>query len=281
MGLDNGELICGRFPDGEVSVTLGEDVKNKEVVIIGSTQPPAENLIELLLTLDTVVHNGARKVSIAVPYLGYAKSDVEKISGQSISSRALINTIEALGGKKLKDILVMNLHSIRLEKFFKTPVMHVSFINGLAENFKSLKNFEIVSPDEGGVARAKEFAGYLGKKNIVTIKKNRLSHTNVEVLQITGNVKDLNVVVVDDMVQSGGTILSAAKSLRKNGANDIYVASVHMDYGGGGWKKLDRSNLIKKIITTDSIKPVEGLSKKFEIVNVAPALKKAIFSLRS
>ncbi len=277
--LDNGKLEIGRFPDGEVSVVLGEDVKNKDVVIIGSTHPPAENLIELLLTLDAVVHHEVRKIKFVIPYLGYAKSDIEKVPGQSISSRAVINMIEALGGKKLEAIAVINIHSDRAEKFFKTQFAHISLIEELAENFKYLKNFVIVSPDEGGIERAKEFASFLDKKDIVTIKKNRLSHTNVKVLEISGNVDGTNAVIVDDMVQSGGTILSAARTLKKNGAKDIYVASIHMDYAAGGWKKLDRSVLIKRVVTTDSIKPLKGLSKKFKIVSIAPILKQAIFSM--
>ncbi|KKQ92479.1 MAG: Ribose-phosphate pyrophosphokinase [Candidatus Woesebacteria bacterium GW2011_GWA2_40_7] len=277
LGLDNGDLIIGRFPDREVSVVLNEDVKNKNVVVIGSTEPPAENLVELLLSIDTVFHHGAKSITVVIPYLGYSKSDMEKVPGQSVSSRVLVNLIESIGGMKLK-IIAVDLHSKRIVKFFKVPLRHISLIKELAERFKYLKNLSIVSPDEGGVNRAMEFAKYLGQKKIVRIRKNRISPTSVKILEVLGDVKDKNVVLVDDMVQSGGTTITATATLKENGAKNIYVASVHMDYSGGGWKKLEKSKLIKKVITSNSVKPPSHLPKKFEIIDIAPALETVISS---
>jgi len=275
LKLDNADLETGRFPDGEVMVVLKENVKDQEVVVIGGTEPPAENLMELLLTLDTVNRHGAKKIKLIIPYLGYGKSDREKVPGQPVSARVLINLIESIGGPNL-NITGIDIHSAAVEKFFSVPLTKISLMKELAKKFEGLENFEIVSPDEGGVERAKEFAGFLGKTAIVTIRKNRLTPTSVKILEIDGDVSGKNVVIVDDIVQSGGTILEALKVLKEKGAKDIYLAVTHMDYAGGGWEKLTRTDLVKKVVTTNTIKPVDNLPSKFEVVDVASAILRMI-----
>lgn len=276
LKLDNADLETGRFPDGEVMVVLKENVKDQEVVVIGGTEPPSENLIELLLTLDTVNRHEAKKINLIIPYLGYGKSDREKVPGQPISARVLINLIESIGGPNLR-ITGIDIHSPAVEKFFSIPLIKISLMKELAKKFEGLENFEVVSPDEGGVERAKEFAGFLGKNEIVTILKNRLSPTSVKILEVDRDISGKNIVIVDDIVQSGGTILEAAKVLKEKGAKDIYLAVTHMDYAGGGWKKLEESDLIEKIVTTNTIKPLDNLSSKFDVMDIASALSSAIF----
>lgn len=274
--LENGKLTIGRFPDGEISMVLKTDVSGREVTLIGSTQPPAENLMELLFALDLIAEKGASKITCFLPYLGYSKSDREKVPGQTVSSRVTAKLFETVGGDKL-NVIALDVHSSEVESYFKVPLKNISMMGPLAERFKNIDNLSIVSPDEGGVKRAKEFAGFLDKE-VVTINKKRLSDNEVKILEVSGDVSGKNVVIVDDMVQSGGTILEAAKALREKGAKDIFLAVTHMDYPGGGWKKLADDNLIKKIVTTNSIKPVDNLPEKYEIIDIAPILQRLILS---
>jgi ribose-phosphate pyrophosphokinase len=276
LGLANGVIQIGRFPDGEVSVVLKEDVKGKEVLIIGGTEPPSDNLMELLLSIDTVSRHGAKTVNVLIPYLGYGKSDREKVKGQPISSRVLINLIESIGGRSL-NVTVLDIHSKKVEDFFTVPHKNVSLMKTLSAKYIKEKDFKIVSPDEGGIERAKEFAGFLGLNEIITIKKERLADSAVKILRVSGKVKGKNLIIVDDMVQSGGTIEEAVRVLKEKGAEKISLAVTHMVYSAGGWQKMADNVNIDRVVTTNTIKPLNNLPAKFEVVNIAPFLSSAIF----
>lgn len=271
--VDTGNLKVGRFPNGEVSAVLETDVRNKEVVLVGSTGAPAENLIELFWALETIVRNGAEKVSLVIPNFGYAKSDKEKVKGQSLSARAILNILESLGDGKLNLITSINIHSQRVVDASGVSFKSVSAMNLLAEYFKGKPDLAIVSPDDGGVDRALEFASFLGINDIAIIEKNRVWNNPVKVVSITGEVEGRDCVIVDDRVESGDTIEAAVSALRSKKAGNIFVASVHMDYLGGGYLKLDGNENVSKILTTNTTLPVEGLSNKFEIVDITSIIR--------
>jgi len=271
--VDSGNLTVGRFPNGEVSAVLDTDVKNKEVVLIGSTGAPAENLIELFWALETIVRNGAESVSLVIPNFGYAKSDKEKVKGQSLSARAILNILERLGESKLNLITSIDIHSQRVIDASVVPFKNISAMGILAEHFKDRRDLAIVSPDGGGAERAREFASFLGVKDIAVIEKNRVWNSPVKVVSITGEVEGRDCVIVDDRVESGDTIEAAVDALRSKKAGNIFVASVHMDYLGGGYLKLDKNENVYKILTTNTTIPVSGLSNKFEIIDVTSLIK--------
>jgi len=276
FGLDSGNLKLGRFPNGEVSAVLDADVRNKEVVLIGSTGAPAENLIELFWALETIVRNGAEKVSLVIPNFGYAKSDKEKVKGQSLSARAILNILEGLGEGKLNLITSINIHSQRVIDASKVPFKNISAMNLLADYFKSNPELAIVSPDGGGEERTREFAAFLGIKDIAIIEKNRVWNSPVKVVSVTGEVEGRDCVIVDDRVESGDTIEAAVDALKAKKAGNIFVASVHMDYLGGGYLKLDKNENVFKVLTTNTTAPIQGLSTKFEIVDVSSVINQIV-----
>ncbi len=274
FGLENGRVEIGRFPDGEVSVVLREDVSGKEVFVIGSTEPPAENLMELLFIIHKVCNNGADKVTAIIPYFGYSRGDREAKKGEVVSAGAVSRAITAVGGKKL-EVASIDLHSHEISGFFDIPFKEISLIANLASRFLEDEGLTIVAPDSGALARAEKFARVLGVKEVVSIQKERLSPDRVEIKEITGDVGK-NVVIVDDMVQTGGTILEVAQKLKEKGAQKISVAATHMVYAAGGWKRLAESDLITKIVTTNTIAPPANLPNKFELIDIAPVLKETI-----
>ena len=271
FGLTNAKVEIGRFPDGEVSVVLKEDVRDREVFIIGSTESPAENLIELTFLIQKSFADGVKKVTAVIPYFGYSRGDREAKEGEVASAQAAARIIQSVAKENFK-IVCFDLHSPRIPGFFTHIFQEISIIEELSRKFLDLPELSIVAPDEGASGRAMKFAEILGIKDIVKAEKKRISETKVEITNLTGQIKE-RAVIVDDMVQTGGTILETAKILREKGAKEIFVAVTHMVYAAGGWKKLAESDLITRIVTTDTISPPERLSPKFEIVSILPVLK--------
>lgn len=268
-----GNLHFGRFANGEVSAVLDANVKNKKVVLIGSTGAPAENLIELFWGLETIARNGAAKVVVFIPNFGYAKSDKEKVKGQSLSASAILKVLKVLGNNTV-EVATINIHSETILKTSVLSIKDISVIGLLASKFKENKNLAIVSPDDGGVKRAYEFANFLNIKEIVTVTKQRVWDSAVKVVNINGEVNGKDCVVVDDRVESGDTIQACVKTLVEKGAQNIFVSTVHMDYGGGGYLKLSRNKSILKVITTNTTKPPTDIPNKIEIVDISKVIKK-------
>jgi ribose-phosphate pyrophosphokinase len=271
--LDNGVLNIGRFPDGEISIALEENVKNKEVTVIGSTESPADNLLELILLIDAVLQKGAEKITVIIPYFGYARSDK---NGQSAVSNAktIVKVLESIGDKKCT-FIILDPHSENLKSYFTSPYIKISKIHELANRFTGESDATIIAPDYGSKESAEEFAREINSKNIVVVEKKRLENSEVKVVSVSGNTTS-KAIIVDDMISSGNTILETAKMLKTKGVEDIFVAVTHMIYTAGGWQKLADSPLIKRVFMTDTIAPPEKLPSKFEIVSINPILEKII-----
>jgi len=265
--LAEGKCLISHYKDGEILVHIDENIKGKKVFVLGSTFPPAENTLELIILINTLKENGAKKIIVLMPYFGYGKQDKMKYSGDAMSAKLMANIIDLAGADK---IIALDLHSEMAGSYFK-KLKHLSAVDTLAAYFKNigLKKTVIISPDKGGIERAKRFASCLKIKKIVVIEKYRPKVDENKVIKIKGRVKGRNIIIVDDMTQTGGTLIESAKALKKEGAGDIYIALTHLVPTGPAIKNLEKDRNIKKIVVTDSIKLPPGLykSKKFEIIS--------------
>jgi len=265
--LAGGKCLISHYKDGEILVHIDENIKGKKVFVLGSTFPPAENTLELIILINTLKENGAKKIIVLMPYFGYGKQDKMKYSGDAMSAKLMANIIDLAGADK---IIALDLHSEMAGSYFK-KLKHLSAVDTLAAYFKNigLKKTVIISPDKGGIERAKRFASCLKIKKIVVIEKYRPKVDENKVIKIKGRVKGRNIIIVDDMTQTGGTLIESAKALKKEGAGDIYIALTHIVPTGPAIKNLEKDRNIKKIVVTDSIKlpPRIYKSKKFKIIS--------------
>ncbi len=274
-GLQIGRADIKKFADGEISVLIKEKVKDKEIYVLGSSFPPADNLLELLILIHTLKVNGAKKIKLIIPYFGYAKADHIDPLGSTLAAKLMVKLIEQTG---VDEIIAIDLHSILVEKFFKKPLIHLSAIPILADYFKKkrIKNLAIASPDFGGIKRANKFAKILKINQIITIKKYRPAFDMVKVQQILGEVKGKNIIIVDDMIQSGKTIIKAVQALKKKGAKDIYVAVSHLVFSGPSIPLLTKNKSIKQVVFTDSILSKSKLPLKFKKLTITNLISSII-----
>jgi len=265
--LAKGKCLISHYKDGEILVHIDENIKGKKVFVLGSTFPPAENMLELIILINTLKENGAKEIIVLMPYFGYGKQDKIKYSGDAMSAKLMANIIEFAGADK---IIALDLHSEMAGSYFKR-LKHISAVDILAAYFKDigLKKIVIISPDKGGRQRAEQFAGNLGIKKIVVIKKYRPKVDENKVIKIKGQVRGRNIIIVDDMTQTGGTLIESVKALKKIGAADIYIALTHIVPTGPAIKNLEKERNIKKIVVTDSIRlPLKIYkSKKFKVIS--------------
>ncbi len=273
FGLTSGDIRIGSFSGGEVSLSIKEDVKGQDVFIVGSINAPAENLIELLFTIDTVNRLGAENVTVVIPYFGYSRAIKEKYPGESVSAETTAKLIDAVGGGNLK-VISLDVHSNEISRFFKS-FENISTLDIFAERSTSFGDFTVVAPDKGAAERAKELAKKINCEKVAVVQKERAEDGSVTVKGIEGNVTD-RVLMIDDIIDSGGTILKGAEFLKSRGASEIHIAVTHMVWQGGGYKILADSGLVTKIYTTDTINPPAFVPEKIEILSVAPLLQKII-----
>ncbi len=272
--LRQGRCRFGHFIDGEVMFYLDEPVRNKPCFVLGNTGPPADNLLSMFTIVNTLKINGAKPIISVVPYLGYARSDRDKPL-QPINSKLFAEFLKQAGASQ---IICLDLHSKLNIKYFTIPLTHLSALPLMADIYQSLNipNLTIATPDLGGLDRAKLFAKALGFKDVVVIEKYHPSIQSTVPLKITGDVNNKNVILVDDMIQSGGTLLAAAKLLRSKGAKNLYIAVTHCVYQSKGINLLTSTSLFKKILITNSLNPQEKLPSKVSIVDISHLLSMAI-----
>jgi len=270
-----GKAEVGKFSDGEIKVFLKESVEGKKVFVLGSSFPPADNLLELLILINTLKVNGAEKIVAIIPYFAYAKADHIDPPGAPLSAKLMVDFIKQSGAEK---VISVNMHSRKAESFFGPMLTNLDAIPILAEEFKKIKisDLVIVSPDEGGLERAETFARTLKAKNIAYIKKYHPGLEKISSQGIEGEVKGKNVVIVDDMIQSGGTIINAINELERAGAKDIYLAVVHLVRTGPGMKKLAKEKRIKKIILTNTIPTEIKLPANFKEIDISEIIIKKL-----
>ena len=266
-----------RFADSEIYIEINENIRGNSVFVIQSTSNPAnDNLMELLLCVDALRRSSAKNITAVIPYFGYARQDRKVAPRTSISAKVVATLISNAGASR---VLTVDLHAGQIQGFFDMPVDNL-FTTPLFARFikKELKNKNLicVSPDVGGVQRTRGLATKI-KADLAIIDKRRPAPGKSQVMNIIGDVKGKTCIIVDDIIDSGGTIVNAVEALKKSGANDVYVFITHAVLSGDAVKKIKGSK-IKKLIITDTIDNSQKIknSQKIQVLSVAPLMAEAI-----
>ncbi len=273
-----GRADVGRFPNGEVRVRIEESVRGCDVFVIQPTSPPAnDNLMELLIMIDALSRASAKRVTAVIPFYGYAKQDRKTKGREPISAKLVANLLVTAGANR---ILTMDLHAGQIQGFFDIPVDNLAAQSLLARYFaaKNLQNLVVVSPDVGGTARARNFANRL-QVDLAVIDKHRPNYAQVEVMNIIGDVKDKTAIIVDDLIDTAGTLVEGAEALlKKGGAREVYACATHPIFSGQAVERINNSPL-KEVVVTNTIDISEKISKsspKIKVLSVAPIFAEAI-----
>jgi len=269
LGISLGEITIKTFSDGEIWVKFEENIRNVDVFIIQSTNPPAENIIELLLMLDAARRASAASVTALIPYYGYARQDRKDRPRVPISARLFLDTFEAVGASR---IITMDLHSPQIQGFVNTPFDHLYSRLVLLERLKqenlAYDNGVVLSPDMGSARMGQAYARYLDL-SFALIDKRRPAHNRAEVVHLVGDLKDRHVLIIDDMVDTAGTIISAAETARDNGALSVTAVATHALFSGSACERLQRAP-VDHIIVTNTVDFQSGnLENKLEVISVA------------
>jgi len=266
-----------RFPDNEIYVEINENIRGNSIFVVQSTSNPVnDNLMELLICIDALRRSSAKNITAVIPYFGYARQDRKVVPRTAISAKLVSNLITDAGANR---ILSVDLHAGQIQGFFDIPVDNLFatpiFARHIKKNIKT-NNLICVAPDVGGVERARALSRRINV-GIAIIDKRRPTPGKSEVMNIVGNVKHKICVIVDDIIDSGGTIVNAAKALKDKGAKEIYVYITHAVLSGSAVDKIKESQ-IKKLIITDTIDNSKKIkiSKKIEVISFAPMISEAI-----
>lgn len=276
MGLKLSTSSVVRFSDGEIQVDIDDSVRGKDVFLIQSTSAPVnDNLMELLIMIDAVRRASAASVNIVLPYYGYARQDRKTRAREPITAKLVADMIQAAGADR---VLSLDLHAPQIQGFFDIPVDNLMGAPLLADYFLSNHLEEdavVVSPDHGGVTRARKLAEFLGT-SIAIVDKRRPKANVSEVMNIIGDVKGKRAILIDDMIDTAGTITLAAQALKDAGATEVYACATHAVLSGPAVDRLNNS-VIKNLVLTDSIKqPAEKNIDKMILVSVGPLMGDAI-----
>ncbi len=274
MKIPLGKAYVGRFPDGEIEIKVLENVRGSDCFILQPTSEPAnDNLMELLLLMDALRRASAARITPVIPYFGYGRQDRKAQPRVPISSKLVSNLITTSGASR---VLTMDLHAAQIQGFFDIPVDHLYTRPVFIKYFKQrkFKDTVVVSPDAGGVERARAFARRLNL-GLAIIDKRRTSPTDADVFHVVGEVKGRNCLLVDDLVDTAGTLVKACQGLKQAGAKDIYAACAHGVLAGPAIERIENS-VIKELIITDSIAMNGKKCSKVKVLTVAPLLGEAI-----
>lgn len=267
-----GAMSLFKFSDGEMSPSYDESVRGNDVFLIQSTFPPADNMMELLLMVDAAKRASAKYVTVVVPYFGYARQDRKDKPRVSIAAKLNANLLSAAGADRL---MTIDLHAGQIQGFFDFPVDHLYgsaiFVPYLRN--KSLENLVFAAPDVGGVGRARAFAKYFTAEMVVC-DKHRKRANEVASMQVIGEVEGADVVIVDDMIDTAGTICKAAEVIKEKGANSVRAICTHPILSGQAYERLEQS-VLEEIVVTDTI-PLKRESHKIKVLTVADLFAQAI-----
>ncbi|MFF2755668.1 ribose-phosphate diphosphokinase [Psychrobacillus sp. NPDC058041] len=277
VGVPLGKSTVTRFSDGEVQINIDESIRGCDVFIVQSTSGPVnEHIMELLIMLDAVKRASARTVSVVLPYYGYARQDRKARAREPITAKLVANLLTTAGATRA---IVLDLHAPQIQGFFDIPIDHLVAVPILSDYFlsKNLNPSEvvIVSPDHGGVTRARKMADRL-KTPIAIIDKRRPRPNVAEVMNIVGNVEGKTAILIDDIIDTAGTISIAAQALMESGAKEVYACCTHPVLSGPAIERIDNS-VIKELVITNSIQLSEDkTSPKIKELSVAKLLGDAI-----
>ena len=272
-----GHLSIQKFSDGEMSPSFTESVRGSDVFIIQSTFPPADNIMELLLIIDAARRASAQNVIVVIPYFGYARQDRKDKPRVAIGAKLNANILMAAGASR---IMTCDLHAGQIQGFFDVPVDHMDGSAIFVPYLRSLQldNLLFAAPDVGGVGRARAFASYF-QADLVVCDKHRKRANEVASMQVIGDVEGADVVLVDDMVDTAGTICKAAAIIKEKGAKTVRAVCTHPILSGKAYENIENS-VLEEIVVTDTI-PLRKESEKIKVLTVANLFAEAIQKLQS
>ncbi|HIV74479.1 MAG TPA: ribose-phosphate diphosphokinase [Candidatus Pseudogracilibacillus intestinigallinarum] len=280
IGVPLGKCTVTKFSDGETQINIEESVRGYEVYIIQSTSEPVnENIMELLILIDALKRASAKSINIVMPYYGYARQDRKARSREPITSKLVANLLETTGADR---VVTLDLHAPQIQGFFDIPIDHLQAVPLLADYIKKkdLKDVVIVSPDHGGVIRARRMADLL-KAPIGIIDKRRPKPNVAEVMNIIGDIEGRTAIIVDDMIDTAGTMQLAADALIEKGATEVYACVTHPVLSGPAIERIENSK-IKELVVTNSINlPDEKRIEKITQLSVAPLIGEAIIRIHN
>lgn len=273
-----GQCSLTRFNDGEINFQIFENVRGADVFIVQPTCRPVDsNLMELLVMLDAFKRSSARRITAVLPYYGYARQDRKDKPRVPISAKLVADLLTTAGADR---ILTMDLHAAQIQGFFNIPVDHLYAGPVMIKYFKSRKvpNLMVVSPDAGGVERARSFGKRL-ECDLAIIDKRREKGQEAEVLNVVGEVEGRNALIVDDLIDTAGTLVNVVKALKKNGAQRVFACCSHPVFSKDALGRIEKSDL-EEVVVTNSV-PTEGIcgSKKITCLSIGPLLGEAIKSI--
>lgn len=264
-GAPLGNVLFSRYSDGEFQPSFEESIRGARIFIIGSTQPSSENLMEMLLMLDAAKRASARHITAVIPYFGWARQDRKDKPRVPIGAKLIAKLLESAGATR---IITMDLHADQIQGFFEKPVDHLFASSMFLPYLKNLNidNLTVASPDMGGAKRAYAYAKYL-ESDVVICYKQRQKANVISHMELIGEVKGKNVVLVDDMVDTAGTLTKAADLMMERGALSVRAVCTHPLLSGSAYERIEESQLLE-LITTDSI-PLSKESKKIKVLSCA------------
>ena len=270
------DALVGRFSEGEIRVKINDNVRGKDVFIVQPTCPPSnDNLMELLIMIDALRRASAHRITAVIPYFGYARQDRKDQPRVPITAKLVANLLTTAGADR---ILTMDLHAGQIQGFFDIPVDHLFSVGVFVDYFSkmNIKDLVAVSPDVGSIKMARAYAKRVSA-GLAIIDKRRVSPEKAEAVHIMGEVEDKNVIIVDDMIATGSSLVEAVEALKKARAKTIYAAITHGILSGPAIERIDQCKGLEKLLISDSVPlTLEKQHAKIEVLSVANLLAEAI-----
>ena len=265
-GTGLGDMTLNKFSDGEMQPSFNESIRGCDLFLVQSTNPPGDNLLELLLMIDAAKRASANTITVVIPYYGYARQDRKDKPRVPIGAKLIAKLLETAGATR---IMTMDLHADQIQGFFEKPVDHLFASTIFLPYVKSLQldNLTIASPDMGGSKRAYAYSKFLESDVVICYKQRKIANV-IDTMELIGEVKGRNVILVDDMIDTGGTLAKAADLMIEKGALSVRAICTHPILSGGAYEKIENSKLLE-LIVTDSI-PLKQESKKIRVLSCAP-----------
>jgi ribose-phosphate pyrophosphokinase len=273
LGIELADISIKSFSDGELWAKYEENIRGIDLFIVQSTFSPSDNWMELLILIDAAKRASAKRITAVMPYFGYARQDRKDQPRVAITAKLVANLLTRAGADR---IITVDLHSAQIQGFFDVPVDHLHVSPALirALTKEKLDDLVFASPDVGGVRTARAYADKLNA-GLVLVDKRRPKANEAIITNVIGDVEDKNVVIVDDMIDTGGTFVKCAEELKRRGAKSIKGITVHPVFSGSALDKIENSDAIDKLFVTDTI-PLKRTLDKIEVVSVADLLGEAI-----
>ena len=270
-----------KFPNGETRVQINESVRKADIFIIQSTCPPVnDNLMELLIIIDALKRASAGFITVIMPYFGYAKQDKKKSGREPITAKLVAKMLEAV---KVGRIVTFDLHAPQIEGFFDITVENLTALNMIAKHFKKKRNFKntvVVAPDAGGVKRARDLANAMKARRIAIIDKHRDDYRSSKAMNVVGKVEGMEAIIIDDFIDTGGSMVAAINALKDHRAKNIYVCATHPLLTDPATDRFKSIKGVKEFVFTDTL-PIESgkILKNYTILSTAPSIAKVITKL--